>query len=223
MNLEYALYRPLVLPEIRGGALGAHRTPTRGWYFNAGAADDDDVYGVRTVRKHDFYLGTRFEGAGNYDFTLQGTYSTSKLTELDVNTGVSGASSIPMEASSFRTTALIQRRIINPDAIPGISNKFFAPDMLNVVVPITWDKGISGTDCSSNNIPYNARYTTAAACYKTFENVRVGAEIWAKFFGTGFWGPSFLTTVGYDYQYFYNIKKAFHEVHLNVRMGWGKL
>lgn len=223
VNLEYALYRPLVLPEIRGGALGTHRTPTRGWYFNAGAADDSDVYGTKTVNKRDVYLGTRFEGAGDYDLSLQGTYSTGKLTGLDLNTGRPDNISPPLKTTSFRTTAIIQRRIINPDAIPGINGSFLAPDMLNLVVPISWDKGLSGTPCDTSNITYNTAYTSAADCYKTYENVRVGAEIWAKFFGTGFLGPSFLTTVGYDYQYFYQIKKAFHEVHLNVRMGWGKL
>ncbi|MDF3071905.1 MAG: hypothetical protein K0R38_7506, partial [Polyangiaceae bacterium] len=53
-----------------------------------------------------------------------------------------------------------------------------------------------------------------------FENVRVGAELWTKFYGTGFGGPAFLTTVGYDYQYFYQLKKAVHNVHMSVRMGW---
>ena len=72
-------------------------------------------------------------------------------------------------------------------------------------------------------VKYNNAYTSEADCYKTYENVRVGAEIWAKFFGTGFGGPAFLATLGYDYQYFYNIKKAFNEVHLNLRMGWGRL
>ena len=189
---------------------------------------DDDVYGVRTVRKHDFYFGSRFEGAGNWDFWLQGAYSTAKLTELDVGTGAVGTPAIPLESASFRTTALVQRRIINPDAIPGINGSFLAPDMLNLVIPATWDKGLSGSSCAESNdpkhpIPFNTAYTSAADCYKTYENVRVGAELWAKFFGTGFWGPAFLTTIGYDYQYFYQIKKAVHEVHLNLRMGWGKL
>jgi hypothetical protein len=228
-NLEYALYTPLVLPEFRNGELGMHRTPTRGWYFNAGAADDDDVYGTRTVRRHDFYLGTRFEGAGNYDLSLQGTYSTSNLTELDVNTGKPlDDPNGQLKSTSFRTTAIIQRRIINPDAIPGIDGSFIDADMINLVIPATWDKGLSGSSCANMNSAspvgaFDSAYTSAADCYKTYENVRVGAEIWAKFFGTGFLGPALLTTVGYDYQYFYNIKKAVNEVHLNLRMGWGRL
>ena len=202
VNLEYALYTPLVLPEFRNGTVGMQRTPTRGWYFNAGYADDDDVYGTRTVRKHDYYLGTRFEGAGNYDFTLQGTYSNANTTYLDANRGV--VLSDPQQRSSLiRTTAIIQRRIINPDAIPGINGKVIDADMLNVLIPVFWDKSLTGPD--------------------TFENVRVGAEVWAKLFGTGFLGPAVLATAGYDYQYFYNLKKAFNEFHVNLRMGWGKL
>jgi len=204
VNLEYALYSPLVLPEFRSGELGMHRTPTRGWYFNVGAADDDDVYGTRTVRKHDFYAGTRFEGAGDYDFTLQGTYATAATTLADPNdpAGIEREDA-SQRSSSFRTTALIQRRIINPDAIPGINGKFIDADMINLVIPITWDKGLQG--------PHD------------YENIRVGAELWSKFFGTGFLGPAFLPTVGYDYQYFYNIKKAVNEFHVNLRMGWNKL
>jgi len=100
--------------------------------------------------------------------------------------------------------------------------------MINLVIPATWDKGLSGSSCTTINSKnltetFNNAFTSAANCYKTYENVRVGAEIWAKFFGTGFLGPALLTTVGYDYQYFYNIKKAVNEVHLNLRMGWGRL
>jgi hypothetical protein len=221
-NLEYAIYRPFLMPEFRGGALGLHRKPTRGWYWNLGAANDQDVYGTKTVDRKDFYLGTRFEGAGNWDVSVQGTYSTSDVDALNFATGVvEDDPGAPMKSTSFRTSAIIQRRLINPDAIPGISGSFIAPDMVNLVVPVSWDKGLSGSDCHGQfNAPWDARYVASADCYKLYENVRVGAEIWTKFFGTGFGGPSFLTTVGYDYQYFYQIKKAFHEVHLNLRMGW---
>ncbi len=230
-NFEYAIYRPFVLPEVRNGTMGMHRTPTRGWYWNAGVADDDDVYGIKTVRRRDFYLGTRFEGAGNWDFSLQGTLSTSNITMLDRATGKIGDDpTASMTSKSVRTTAIIQRRIINPDAIPGINGSIVDADMINLVVPITWDKGLSGSPCydaittdSVTNRPvhaFNSTYTTAADCYKTYENFRVGAEIWSKFFGVGHAGPALLTTIGYDYQYFYQIKKAVNAVHLNVRMGW---
>jgi hypothetical protein len=220
-NLEYAIYRPFVLPELRSGTLGMHRTPTRGWYWNGGVADDDDVYGIKTVRRHDFYLASRFEGAGNWDYSLQGTYSTSKITALDPDSGKVGDDQVsPLKSASFRTTAIIQRRIINPDAIPGINGKVVDVDMINLVIPISWDKGLSGSACYDASGVFDATYTSAANCYKTYENIRVGAEIWAKFFGVGHAGPAILTTVGYDYQYFYQIKKAVNAVHLNVRMGW---
>ena len=226
-NLEYAIYRPFVLPEVRNGTLGMHRTPTRGWYWNLGAADDDDVYGIKTVRRHDFYLATRFEGAGNWDFSLQGTYSTSKITALDPVTGtVADDVTAPMNYTAVRPTVIIQRRIINPDAIPGISGSVVDADMINLTVPISWDKALSGSACYDFVDPmtgvhvFQSTYTTAADCYKTYDNFRAGVEVWSKFFGVGHAGPALLTTIGYDYQYFYNIKKAINAVHLNLRMGW---
>ena len=220
-TLEYAIYRPFVLPEFRSGTLGMHRTPTRGWYWNLGAADDDDVYGVKTVRKHDFYLSTRFEGAGNWDFQLQGTYSTSGITALNSDTGAVGEDPIaPLKSASFRTSGYIQRRIINPDALPGINGSLIEANMIHLVVPFSWDKGLSGTPCYNAAGAYPTNYTSAADCYKTYENFAVGAELWTKLFGVGHAGPALLTTIGYDYQYFYNIKKAVNAVHLNLRMGW---
>lgn len=231
-NLEYAIYRPFVLPAVKSGTLTMARTPTRGWYWNLGGADDDDVYGTRTVVKRDAYLGSRYEGAGNWDFQVQGTYSTSDIRALDPASGsVVPVTGQPMKSSSFRTSGYIQYRIINPDAIPGVNGKVIAPDMVHIVTPISWDKGLSGS-CENSTIneltgqrmdlslPWDSTYTTAAQCYKTFENVRVGAEIWTKFYGTGFLGPAVLSTVGYDYQYFYQLHKAVHNVHMSIRMGW---
>lgn len=231
-NLEYAIYRPFVLPAFKPGGLSMVRAPTRGWYWNVGGADDRDVYGTRTVTRQDVYLGTRFEGAGNWDMQLQGTYSTSDIKALDLNSGqvlpVPGA---PMKSTSFRTSGYLQYRVINPDAIPGINGNVIAPDMVHVVVPFSWDKGLSGScenlvrnpvtgTLQASGLPWDTTYTSAADCYKTYENVRVGAELWTKFFGTGFGGPAVLSTIGYDYQYFYELKKAVHNVHMSVRMGW---
>jgi hypothetical protein len=99
-------------------------------------------------------------------------------------------------------------------------------DMINLVVPISWDKALSGSACYDYVDPmtqvhtFQSTYTTAADCYKTYDNFRAGVEVWSKFFGVGHAGPALLTTIGYDYQYFYNIKKAINAVHLNLRMGW---
>lgn len=220
-NIEYAIYRPFTLPEVRHGALGVYRAPTRGWYWNLGGADDNDVYGTRTVKRRDLYLGTRFEGAGNWDMQLQGTYSTSDVDALALNQGTVGeVPGAPMTSTSFRTSGYLQYRIVNPDALPGINGSVIAPDMVHIVTPISWDKGLSGSCVNPTGLAWDSTYTSAAECYKTYENIRVGAEMWTKFYGTGFGGAAFLTTIGYDYQYFYQLKKAVHNVHLNLRMGW---
>jgi hypothetical protein len=205
-TLEYALYSPLVLPSLQDGSLRPYRAPIRGWYFYGGFLQDDEVYGLRTVTRRDYYGGTRFEGPANYDFTLQGTYYTSHTAALDVNELSPVLRTDPSQTfSSFRSTVVLQRRLVNPDVTPGLpSSAFgFAPDMLNLVVPVSHEFAVTGPS--------------------HYENIRAGAELWWKVFGTGVWGTTVLFTVGYDYQYFYQITKALHMAHASVRVGWGDL
>ncbi len=202
VELEYALYSPLTLPRLGLGSLRPFRTATRGWYFFAGAVQDDEVYGARTVTKRDIYGGSQFRGPGRFDLSLQGTYVDSHTQFADPNDGhiyTDGTQTF----SGFRTSAALETRLIDPDAIPGINGSIFAPDQLSLVIPVTHDLGLEGrTD---------------------YENVRAGAQLWFKFFGTGFWGPAFLISGGYDYQYFYNISKGMHLFQVNARLGWGEL
>jgi len=58
---------------------------------------------------------------------------------------------------------------------------------------------------------------------KDYENIRGGLEAWAKFLVYPVLGPALLTTAGYSYEYFYNIKKGIHIFQANLRMGWGDL
>jgi len=199
-RLEYALYRPFVFPFENV------RTATRGWYFYAGAMQDDKVYGLRTVSAQDFYGGFRFEGANVLDLTLQGTYLTSRTTFIDPTVVRPIEMTDPAQTfANFRTTAVVQLRVINPDALPGLppSTLGFMPDMINVVIPISHDLGVTGR--------------------KDYENIRGGVEMWFKFFGTGIGGTAFLMTAGYDYQFFYRITKSMHMAHVALRMGWGDL
>src|SRR5262245_14994539 len=101
-RLEYALYRPFVYPFENV------RTTTRGFYFYAGAMQDDKVYGLRTVTAQDFYGGFRFEGAGVLDLTLQGTYLTSRTTFVDPTVVRPVELTDPAQTfANFRTTAVV--------------------------------------------------------------------------------------------------------------------
>lgn len=199
--LEYALYSPLVLPKLEHGSLTTVRTPTRGWYFYAGALFDDEVYGTRTVRKRDLFAGTRFEGSERWDITLQGTYATSTQTFASPNDPTAMVyTDQAMEWAGLRTNLTPQLRIINPDAIPMLGSGF---DSLMLVFPVSHDLGLKGR--------------------KDYENIRGGVEAWAKMFVFPVFGPAFLATAGYSYEYFYNIKKGLHIFQANLRLGWGDL
>jgi hypothetical protein len=202
--LEYALYSPLVLPSLAAGEPSFLRTPTRGWYFYAGVVQDDEQYGFRTVTKRDMFLGSRFEGSGIFDVTLQGTYATGSQTFSTADTGERFTD--PTQAyKGLRTNLTPQLRLINPDAIPGIAWGF---DSLMLVFPISHDFGLKPES-------------------KDYENIRGGVELWGRVFSPVL-GPAFLLTAGYNYQNFYNINgganpKGMHLFMFNLRMGWGDL
>jgi hypothetical protein len=198
-KLEYALYSPLVLPKFEHGSFGSMRTPTRGWYFYLGVTQDDEVYGIRTVTKRDLFAGTRFEGSGAWDVTLQGTYGTSTQTYAAVESA-SVFSDRTQEFAALRTNLTPQYRFVDPDALPGVASGF---DSLMLVLPLSHDLGLTGR--------------------KDYENLRGGAELWAKLFVTPIHGAPLLFTAGYNYQYFYNISKGLHLFQANLRLGWGEL
>jgi hypothetical protein len=89
----------------------------------------------------------------------------------------------------------------------------FAPDMLNLVIPLSWDVSLDG--------PANYNPDDTEDHGNDYANVRGGVELWYKMYGTGLFGSAFLFTVGYEMQYFYNIVKTMHMAHANVRLGWG--
>jgi hypothetical protein len=200
VRIEYALYRPFVYP------FEDTRTATRGFYLYGGAVQDDKVYGLRTVTTRDIFAAFRYEGAGPLDLTVQGTYLTARTTFVDPTQVHPTEVTDPAQTSAnLRTNAVVQIRVINPDAIPGIptSTLGFVPDMLNVVIPISHDLGLTGR--------------------KDYENIRGGIELWFKVFGTGIGGTAVLMTAGYDCQYFYRIHKTLNMAHAALRIGWGDL
>ena len=206
VNFEYGLYRPLVLPTIDYGRLSTYRTPTRGLYFYGGVMEDGEAYGSHQVLARDFYGGLRLEGPNWTDFAIQGTYGTNNTIYFLTDGRGSGVLSEPGQAFSFfRTTLIIQRRIRSYDTFPGMPQSHFGlgSDMFNVVLPIFWDKAVTGAN--------------------DYENFRAGLQVWTKVIGEGIGGTTFLLTAGADYQYFYRIKKDEVIGQVGIRMGWGDL
>lgn len=205
-KLEYALYSPLTMPAFPFGSGEPYRAATRGWAFYVGALQDDETYGVRRVVRRDLYAGTRFDSPARWALQLQGTYYQSRTIFVDPNQAApQERTDTTQNFASARGTAIYQYRLLDPDRTPGIGDSAlgFAPDMLNLVIPVHWEAAVEGpTD---------------------YENVRGGAELWFKFFQQGIGGTAFLLTVGYDAQYSYNLGKTMHLFNAGLRMGWGDL
>ncbi len=205
-NIEYAIYSPLLLPSLSLGSLRPYRTPTRGLYLNAGYVNDNEVFGDHRVINETFFGGARLEGPGAFDigFTEIFNQSNGRVIEAQGDQIVEVPSN-DISSKILRSSVTIARRLINPDETPGVPNSTagFANHSLNWVFPVSFDKVLSE--------------------YKDFENFRVGTQLWWQVFGTGFGGATLLTTVGYDYEYFYRLPKHTHNVFLTARLGWRDL
>ncbi len=205
IKLDYAFYSPVVLPQLGYGSLRPYRTPTRGIHLFAGGVLDEETYGSHTVAKQDIYGGFQYRAPVNFNWFLQGTYLTSRVSYADPNTAPAQVFNDPgQEFTGWRTSTYVEVRVIDPEALPTTTGSFLSPDMLNIVFPITHDLALGDSR-------------------KDYENIRGGVQAWFQVFGTGFLGPAFLFTAGYDYQYFYNLSKGFHLFSANARVGWGEL
>jgi hypothetical protein len=197
---DYAMYRPLLLPDL--STLELRRTPTRGFHFYGGYAMDDEVYGVRMVQRRDLYAGTSLRGLGGFDVTLQGTIFTSNTMESRWENGVlervlDGSQGI----RQLRPTMILLYRLIDDEAIPDVPRSPLAG--LNLVVPVRADFATEGP--------------------RDFENLRGGVELWGKVIATPLRGTHFLITAGYEAQWFHRLDRVLHIGRLELRMGWSYL
>jgi hypothetical protein len=192
-ELDYGLYWPLLLPQLPSFRL--ERTDTRGFNLYAGIALDNEIFGLRVVEKKDYYGGLSMKGLGPMDVTVQGTVFKSDVV-------ISGNKDEAQANSQWRTTLVVLARLLDEDATPGLPSASLGvePAFLHLVFPLRHDVALHGSH--------------------DYDNVRAGVEVWAKALSTALRGTHFLTTVGYDYQYFYKQREGLHLGHLDLRMGW---
>ena len=190
-TVDYAMYRSFVLPGAD------RRSYTRGWHWFGGVADDQGVWGTRLVEKDDVFVGTSLLGVGRgglNDVTLQGTYASAQT--IDSRYGLD-----PEQSNGHvRTNLTLAHRLVD-DQAPGVIAPvagIFYPANLTFVLPAAWD--------------------TTTQAINTYENFRVGGELWYRD-ADPVLSSEFLVTAGYSYQYFYNMKRQVNDVHVDVRLG----
>lgn len=202
VDVEYAFYSPLLLPSLHLASVRPYRTPTRGLYVSVGYVTDNELYGDRRIINDTIHGGVRLEGPGAWDIDLHETWFRGRGRDITNEGEVAAAD---LTASSIRSSLTVVRHFAHPDATPGVPESVgpFASDALSLAFPVSWDKATNGPE--------------------TYESVRGGAQLWCKVFGTGVWGATVLTTLGYEYQYFYQFGKHIHNLGATMRLGWGDL
>jgi hypothetical protein len=202
VNMDYAIYRPLLLPQLQLGTLALRRQDTRGLHLFAGAAQDDETFGIRRARRRDAYFGVGLLGIGDWDFTVQGSLFTGQVDVRPIDPRQFAGIDPQQTNGQYRTTLVVLRRLIDEDAMPGLPPGALGvrPSMVNAVLTVRHDARLSGL--------------------YAFQNVRGGLDVWAKAFATSLRGTAFLVSAGYENQYFYTIGKDLHIGHVDLRMGW---
>lgn len=168
------------------------RIDTRGWDFFAGFLNDTELFPPINVRRHDYFVGTSLKGManGHVDFTFQPTWFTSS---------VEGNPS--QHNGQYRMNFNTLFRIIDEDHNDGIPRK--EPGLhlafLHIVIPVRYDQAVTGP--------------------AFFENYKIGAEVDAKLFTYSRWA-TFLVSVRYDHQWFFQLDKDARIYSIAVSLGF---
>lgn len=202
IKVTYSHYAPMSGLTLNNWHLMPYRQATRGLSVFGGIMEDYETYGIRQVKKADYYGGIEYGAPRYWAINAQGTYLTGSTIYVDQNdpsapTYTDGSQNF----SGIRASTAITALIVDQEAKPLVSNAPVDLDMLNLVVPLQWDKTLEGAN--------------------DYENLRGGLALWAKIFGPKTLGTPLLISGGYDVQYFYNINKISHLWRAGVRLGWG--
>jgi hypothetical protein len=189
--VDYAVYRPVLVPQIQKGTFQSERKTTRGIHAFVSGLLDDEKFGRTIVRKQNLGGGAALKGWLDYSLVLTGTY-TSTATEEN------GMDDPDQANSQFRTGLAVARRLIDEEANPSLPNGPF----------------------SAMTLVASARHDLALEGPGDFESVRGGLELWTKLFSRGLRGTSFLVNVGASYQYFYELDRGLLSARVEARVGW---
>lgn len=189
--IDYAFYRPFVLPQLQAGTWEGKRVYTRGLHLFATALSDDERFGTTVVRKSTYGGGVALKGWEGLDFTLMGNY-------FSYATEVNRARQPELGSSQWRSSVRLMKRLLDEELTPGMPPS--ALTSLHVVFPLRHDLALSGPN--------------------DYENVRGGVELWGKLLAPGLRGSTFLLNVGVEAQYFYHLDKVIALAQLGVRLGW---
>jgi len=187
-KLTYQIFRPL--PQLFHPSSYQHRFETRGWDFFAGTQLDAEQFGTGDTKRGDYFIGSSLRGIGRFDFTVQPTWFTCRVT---------GDPS--QRNAQYRTNANVLFRIVDEEENAGIKETTHGIHLafLHAVVPYRYDVSREGPN--------------------DFENRKIGVEFDSKFFTYSRW-TTLLFSVRYDRQRFFNLSRSMDSVIGSLSLGF---
>jgi hypothetical protein len=190
----------------------------RGWNFFGGAAHDDERFGSVILRKNDYFSGSEVKGifTGKLDLGYQATIFTSEVagntlpSSLLMNrvaAGLPESDTLPQlllkrANIQFRHNATVLFRIKDEEREPAIPLDvgWLHPALIHIVIPFKYDRALDR--------------------HQQFENFRIGGELDIKLYTAPFRGTTYLASVGYDREIFFNLRKSVNLVKANFSVGF---
>jgi hypothetical protein len=185
-KLTYSIFRKL--PFLQDAF--SKRFETRGLEFFSGLLKDTESFPPNLDSRHDSFVGVSLKGAGPFDFTLQPTWFTSRISNDK-----------SQHNAQLRTNFTTLLRIVDEerkDGIPAVRSGLHLA-FLDLVVPFRKDVASAGPNF--------------------FENSKVGVELDGKLFTYARWA-TFLVSARYDHQRFTELEKGKNMFTINLSLGF---
>ena len=222
-GLTLSLLAPYLLPGPISGKQSdpyAQLYETNGVKFFTGFAHDFEAFGTADLEKNDYFVGASLLGwqplgkevfpfgvlsPPKFDITLQPTIFTADISDGDDEHNAQYRTSL-----SFVYTLLDEDRGVTTDVV-GIDGE---PRVVKRPRPL------SNIDVAFLQVALPFRHDVALSGTSAYENVRVGIELDSKLTSYALGGTTFLASVGYDYQNFYQIDKDLNLFFVRLSMGF---
>lgn len=185
-KLTYSMFRKL--PFLQDAF--SKRFETRGLEFFSGLLKDTESFPPTVDTRHDSFVGVSLKGAGPFDFTVQPTWFTSRVSNDK-----------SQHNAQLRINFTTLFRIVDEerhDGIPGTRSGVHLA-FLQLVAPFRKDIASAGPNF--------------------FENSKVGAELDCKIFTYARW-MTFLMSARYDHQQFTQLDKGKNMFTVNASLGF---
>jgi hypothetical protein len=213
LSLQYAGLENSTFNPFAWGSFAPYRTVSEGFATYLGIIQRDEIEGLDTHTKHDWYGGVHWEGPKPLAIQLEAAlFRTAHETyQDDYRTETTNPT---RSFTSARLLALPKVRLLHLSRIDPqplvLGNAQLAE--ITLVFPLGWEFSLDG--------PSNYPALDARDHGNDYAHLRVGSELWLRSLSFEPLGGSVMLNAGFDLVHYYELAKTQHLAHAGASLGW---